>query len=176
MPGYSVPLCCVNGGLLFDHRILWPALAPLPASRFTFGEWKHAKVNIDYHIDVEGHYYSVPCKYAREQVDVRVTRATVEIFHRGQRLASQRGAGGTSQCGVAQSHRRLLFYVAPLGHRSPCGPGRASLSSTASDFWRRMPASVSAINAAIGRCLWQGPGQRRAVFSRKSNSLQTRGW
>ncbi|MBY0490415.1 MAG: alpha/beta hydrolase [Gemmatimonadaceae bacterium] len=27
------PLLCINGGLLFDHRLLWPALAPLAATR-----------------------------------------------------------------------------------------------------------------------------------------------
>ena len=36
-----------------------PALKPLPAVRFVYGEWKTATVNVDYHVEVEGHYYSV---------------------------------------------------------------------------------------------------------------------
>jgi transposase len=37
-----------------------PALRPLPAQPYEYAEWKHARVNIDYHVEVEGHYYSVP--------------------------------------------------------------------------------------------------------------------
>lgn len=32
VPG-ATPLVCVNGGLLFDHRLLWPALSPLAQHR-----------------------------------------------------------------------------------------------------------------------------------------------
>ena len=50
-----------------------PALRPLPASRYAIGRWKVVKVNIDYHVEFEGHYYSVPHRLGRRQVDVRVT-------------------------------------------------------------------------------------------------------
>ncbi len=65
-----------------------PALKPLPASRYQFGEWKTARVNIDYHIEVERHYYSVPYALVHLQVDVHLTAETVEILHRGVRVAS----------------------------------------------------------------------------------------
>jgi transposase len=53
-----------------------------------YAEWKKAKVNIDYHIEVGRHYYSVPYQLVRHQVDVRTTRHTVEIFFKGRRVAS----------------------------------------------------------------------------------------
>lgn len=55
-----------------------PALKPLPALAYQYAEWKIARVGIDYHIELIGHYYSVPHRFAREQVDVRYTTSTVE--------------------------------------------------------------------------------------------------
>jgi transposase len=65
-----------------------PALKPLPGTRFHFGEWQTARVNIDYHIEVERHYYSVPYALVHQQVDVHLTAETVEVLHRGVRVAS----------------------------------------------------------------------------------------
>ncbi len=65
-----------------------PAMRALPATRYEFAEWKVATVGIDYHVDVAGHYYSVPHRFARETVDVRLTVSVVELFHRGSRVAS----------------------------------------------------------------------------------------
>jgi transposase len=65
-----------------------PALKPLPAARFQFGEWETARVNIDYHIEVERHFYSVPHALAHQKVDVHLTAETVEVLHRGVRVAS----------------------------------------------------------------------------------------
>ena len=65
-----------------------PALKPLPATRYQFGEWKTARVNIDYHIEVERHYYSVPYALVHLEVDVHLTAETVEVLHRGVRAAS----------------------------------------------------------------------------------------
>lgn len=67
-----------------------PALAPLPAERYVFATWKKARVNIDYHIELERHYYSVPYQLVKLEVEARSTDRTVEIFHRGQRVASHR--------------------------------------------------------------------------------------
>ena len=65
-----------------------PALAPLPPTRYEFAEWKRLTVNIDYHVEVEGHRYSVPYQLARQKVDVRITQSVVELFCKGQRVAS----------------------------------------------------------------------------------------
>jgi Transposase and inactivated derivatives len=64
------------------------ALKPLPATRFQFGEWQTARVNIDYHIEVKRHFYSVPYALVRQEVAVHLTAATVEVLHRGVRVAS----------------------------------------------------------------------------------------
>jgi len=65
-----------------------PALAALPDAPYCYAEWKRARVAPDYHIEVAGHYYSAPSKLIREIVEARITDTTVEIFHRGERVAS----------------------------------------------------------------------------------------
>ena len=65
-----------------------PVLRPLPETAFVFAEWKFAKVNIDYHIELEGHYYSVPHALVGEKVELRFTAGTLEVYFRGQRVAS----------------------------------------------------------------------------------------
>lgn len=76
-----------------SRRILYesidrPALRPLPETAYQFAEWKKAKVNIDYHIELAGHYYSVPHALVGRVVEVRYTANTVECLCKGQRVAS----------------------------------------------------------------------------------------
>jgi transposase len=63
-----------------------PALHPLPAERFVHADWLRARVNIDYHLEVERHYYSVPHALIHAVLDVRLSATTVEIFQRGTRV------------------------------------------------------------------------------------------
>ena len=65
-----------------------PMMKPLPEAPYVFAEWKRSRVHIDYHIEVAGHYYSVPYQSVGKELDVRVTANTVEAFHRGKRIAS----------------------------------------------------------------------------------------
>lgn len=65
-----------------------PAMRPLPAERYVFAEWKRARVHVDYHIALEGHYYSVPYALVGRELEVRFTATTVEVFHHGNRVAS----------------------------------------------------------------------------------------
>ena len=65
-----------------------PAMKPLPAQPYEYASFLKARVNIDYHIEVACHYYSVPFQLARMQLDVRLTGAVVEVLHKGQRVAS----------------------------------------------------------------------------------------
>lgn len=65
-----------------------PALRALPASPYVFATWKRVRVNIDYHVEVDGHYYSVPYALVKQALDVRLTEHTIECFHRRQRVAS----------------------------------------------------------------------------------------
>ena len=65
-----------------------PALQPLPAERYLLAEWKSVRANIDYHVEIDRHYYSVPYQLAGQKLDARFTAASVEIFHGGKRIAS----------------------------------------------------------------------------------------
>jgi transposase len=65
-----------------------PALRPLPAARYEFAEWVKVRVNIDYHVAFDDHYYSVPYALAGQSLELRVTATTVECLHRGKRVAS----------------------------------------------------------------------------------------
>lgn len=65
-----------------------PALRALPTVTFVVATWRMATVAPDYHVEVERHWYSVPYQLVREEVELRLTRNTVECFHRGQRVAS----------------------------------------------------------------------------------------
>lgn len=67
-----------------------PALRALPAVRYEFAEWKKVKVNIDYHIEFDSHFYSVHYTNVHQHLFVRVTTTVVELFLKGQRIASHR--------------------------------------------------------------------------------------
>ena len=78
-----------------SRRVLYeqldrPALRSLPATRYVLAQWKLCSVNIDYHVALERHAYSVPYQLVREKVEVRYTTNTVEIFYKGKRLTSHR--------------------------------------------------------------------------------------
>jgi len=64
------------------------ALKPLPASRYQYAEWKKARVHIDYHVQVDKHYYSVPYQLVKQELDVRLAAHTVEMFRNSKRVAS----------------------------------------------------------------------------------------
>jgi len=93
-----------------------PALKPLPAHRFLFAEWRCAKVNIDYHIELDRHYYSVPYQLIHQKIDVRLTDTTVEIFFKGRRVAShlrsyRPGKPTTLSEHMPKAHQRYLEWT-----------------------------------------------------------------
>jgi len=92
------------------------ALRPLPPTAYEFALWPSARVNIDYHLEVDRHYYSVPYRYVGELCDVRLTASTVEIFLHGRRIAShlrsyKRGGFTTEANHMPESHRRHLEWT-----------------------------------------------------------------
>ncbi|MFZ2541232.1 MAG: IS21 family transposase [Gallionella sp.] len=94
-----------------------PALNALPVDRYQFAEWKIARVGIDYHVEIVGHYYSVPYRFARQQVDVRFTALTVEIFHRGSRIAAHarslhQGRHTTIDAHMTPAHQQVAGWNA----------------------------------------------------------------
>ncbi len=100
---------------LFE-RLDQPYLRPLPALPFVYGEWKVARVNVDSHIEVHGHYYSVPHRLLHEPVDVRVSATVIEVFHRGARVASharsdERGRHTTVVAHLPKAHQHHLEWA-----------------------------------------------------------------
>jgi transposase len=105
-----------------------PALRPLPAERFVHGDWLEVRVNIDYHVDVDRHFYSVPHALVHATLDVRLSATTVEIFQRGARVwvharSHQPGRHTTVVAHMPKAHRahqewspsRLVRWGATIG-------------------------------------------------------------
>lgn len=82
-----------------------PALRPLPLQRYEYAEWKKVKANIDYHVQVESNFYSVPYQLVHMELEVRLTGATVEVFHGGKRVASHLRSRGKGQYITDPQHR-----------------------------------------------------------------------
>ena len=91
-------------GELFE-QLDKPALAPLPPTRYYFGEWKTAKVAIDYHIALDKHLYSVPFQIFGAHVEARLTATTVEIFHKNRRVATHIRSYVQGGCTTNPDHR-----------------------------------------------------------------------
>jgi transposase len=81
------------------------ALQPLPTERYEFHQWATARVNIDYHVEFERHYYSVPYALTGQLVELRATATTLEIFHRGERVASHARNRQPYQATTVPEHR-----------------------------------------------------------------------
>jgi transposase len=82
-----------------------PALRPLPAKAYEFGEWRRAKVHPDYHIEVKRAYYSVPYRLIGQQVDVRLTANVIEIFHSGKLVAAHLRSNERARRSTREAHR-----------------------------------------------------------------------
>lgn len=87
-----------------------PHLQPLPEGPYEFARWKRCRVAPDYHVEADSSWYSVPFRLIRQEVDVRLCGPTVEIFHRGQRVASH------ARCRGRRSHVTLPEHM-PSAHR-----------------------------------------------------------
>jgi len=93
-----------------------PLLTALPAEPYVYAEWRARRVGLDYHVEIEHHFYSVPHRYAKKPVEARFTARTVEIFHNGERIAvHMRGSGNGRHTTVPDhmpsSHRRFVGWT-----------------------------------------------------------------
>jgi transposase len=111
-----------------------PALKPLPIDPYVFAEWRLCRVGIDYHVEVERHYYSVPYRFARAEVEVRLTSRTVEIFAKGERIAVHLRCSGnnkhtTTADHMPSSHRRYADWTIDRIRKDAAliGPATAAL-------------------------------------------------
>jgi transposase len=92
------------------------SLRPLPLTRYQYAEWKKATVNIDYHIEVDGHFYSVPYQLVRKQVEVRLTSTTLAVLSHSRRIVThqrsyQKGKFTTLNEHRPKSHQRYLEWT-----------------------------------------------------------------
>lgn len=93
-----------------------PVMQSLPEQDYEYAEWHLARVGIDYHVEIAGFFYSVPHALIREQVDTRATARTIEVFHRGNRVAAhaRRYGGprhGTQRDHMPSAHRRYAEWT-----------------------------------------------------------------
>ncbi len=119
-----------------------PALRPLPSTRYELAEWRTAKVNIDYHIAVDGHFYSVPYALVRATVRVRLTASMLEVLHEGKRVAThvrsaQRGRFTTEPAHRPKSHQAHLEWTpSRLVHwGTSIGPATGALVTCILERW-----------------------------------------
>jgi len=111
-----------------------PHLQPLPVEPYVFAEWRARRVGIDYHVDIDRHFYSVPHRFARREVEVRLTARTVEVFFKGERIAahlrmSSNGRHTTIPEHMPSSHRRYADWTIERiqGEAAAIGPSVALL-------------------------------------------------
>jgi transposase len=116
-----------------------PALKALPSEPYAYAEWKRARVAPDYHIEIAGHFYSVPSKLIREIVEARITAATVEIFHKGRRIASH------ARSPVRNRHTTIIEHM-PSAHRRYAEWTPARMMSEAASIG---PATVALFEAIM---------------------------
>lgn len=100
---------------LFE-RVEKSALLPMPSERFTYAEWKKVRVNIDYHVAVDGHFYSAPYELVREELEARFTSMTVELYRRGERITSHersyvKGGFTTKKEHMPKAHQKHLEWT-----------------------------------------------------------------
>lgn len=98
------------------NEIEKPALKKLPSNRFILYKFKKAKVHIDYHIELEGNYYSVPYKYLHKYVEVKYTDLTIQIYYQSKRLAThcrsyKKGEFVTDDSHRPPSHAKYLEWT-----------------------------------------------------------------
>jgi transposase len=119
-----------------------PALRPLPAQPYELAEWKKVRVNIDYHVEVDAHDYSVPYQLVRKSLEARFTERTVECFHKGQRVASHprsrlKGRHTTVPEHMPASHRSYAEWTPQRLVRWAAKTGAATASVVQSILERR---------------------------------------
>jgi transposase len=131
-----------------------PHLKPLPVEPYVFAEWRIRRVGIDYHVDVERHYYSVPHRFAKEQVEARLTARTVEIFAKGERIAAHmRGSGNGKHTTMAEhmpsSHRRYAGWTVERIRRDTAAIGPSVILPFLTGLYRRIHAASFSFWAGV---------------------------
>lgn len=98
------------------EKIDRPAMRPLPASPYQYAEFRKVRAGLDYHVEFDGCYYSVPWKFKTKEVELRITASTIEVLSRGRRVASHVRQFGVSKVTDPQhmesAHRHFGLWQA----------------------------------------------------------------
>ena len=115
-----------------------PVLLPLPADPYAYAEWKRCRVAPDYHVELHGHFYSVPSRLIRELVEARITDTTIEVFHAGHRVAAH------PRSALARRHTTMPEHM-PSAHRRYASWTPERMRSFAAEIGRGTTALVDMI-------------------------------
>jgi hypothetical protein len=140
-----------------------------------------ARVNLDYHVEAEGFLYSVPHALIRAQVDVRLTSRTVEVFHRGQRVAAhQRRFGGrrhgTDPDHMPRAHRRYAEWTPERVQRWARAIGPHTEGLIIAVLARAMPTFSEPVELAQRRActfVWFRLNEKRSSRPHPEQGLRT---
>ena len=113
-----------------------PALGSLPSEPYVYAEWRLRRVGLDYHVDIDGHYYSVPHRLLKQQLEARISERTIELFLKGERVAAHvrggaRGGHTTVPEHMPSAHRRHAGWTIERIKRDAAaiGPDTATLAA-----------------------------------------------
>ena len=131
-----------------------PALRPLPSQRYELARWKRPKVHIDYHVEYEHHFYSVPYQLVGKVLDLRATSSTVELLYGGRRVAthrrsSERGKYTTDAAHMPKAHQAYAEWTPQrlIAWAKQTGPSAAALVE---EILKRKPHPQQGFKACLG--------------------------
>jgi len=173
-----------------------PALQPLPASVYTYAEWKKVRVHIDYHVEFERHYYSVPYQLVKKQLDMRITDNTIECFYKNKRVASHvrsffKGGHTTVREHMPKSHQKYADWSPQrfISWAEKVGPSTAGVITRSLSSRRHpqqsyrsclgilqlgKPYGDERLEAACGRALLLGSCRYKSIESILKHGLDSR--
>jgi len=134
------PFQQLPGSRLSQFQLLdKPKLKPLPHTPYQFARWKKAKVNLDYHIALDKHFYSVPYTYLKKTIDCRLSASSIECFYQNQRIAHHKRS-------FAPGHSTLREHMPPK-HLAYIDPTPERLAQWASQMGPHTEQLIDAVIA-----------------------------
>jgi transposase len=130
------------------------ALGPLPAEPYEVGQWKIAcTVNVDYHVAIDRYCYSVPYQLVHKAVDAFITPTSVQIFHRGERVASHVRKTGPDRYITCKEH--LAPAHSAVANRTPdrVRAEAAKIGVATAAYVERLLTSRDHIEQGVRSCL-----------------------
>ena len=125
----------------FFDTIDRPALQPLPSEPYAYAEWRRCRVAPDYHVELHGHFYSVPSRLIGEVIEARVTDTTIEVFHGGKHVTAH------PRSALKRRHTTTPDHM-PSAHRRYASWTPARIQSVAEQVGPRTAALVETIMRA----------------------------